>query len=171
MFRSVITTPVILVDPVSDSAISGKASEPLFTNDEHHELSPAHTAQVLGTKWHEYSDEDIDTTISKISTSTPSSDTPGNPYHATLRVLSSAVKKLSQARAELEESRRVLLEKEAARRTRAEQLMKELQPSEQDIARRVIQSLFPDDDEVRREVQRKQSDTVSEIFPPFMTEN
>ncbi|KAF7789776.1 hypothetical protein EIP86_000722 [Pleurotus ostreatoroseus] len=133
--------------PVSDSAISGKASEPLFTNDEHHELSPVHTAQVLGTKWHEYSDEDIDATISKISTSTPSSDTPGNPYHATLRVLSSAVKKLSQARAELEESRRVLLEKEAARRTRAEQLMKELQPSEQDIARRVIQSLFPDDDE------------------------
>lgn len=125
-------------------------------------LSPAHTAQVLGTKWHEYSDEDIDSTISRIGASTSTPDSPNNSYHSTLRVLSSAVYRLSKARAELEESRRLLLEKEAARRARGEQLMKELQSSEQDVARRVLQSLFPDDDEERREVQRKPSDTVSD---------
>lgn len=124
------------------------------------ELSSIHTAQVLGTKWHEYSDEAIQSTLSRLSSSNSPADIPNNPYNATLRVLSSAVYRLSKARAELEESRRVLLEKEAARRARAEQLMKELQPSEQDVARRVLQSLFPDDDESRREVQRKHSDTV-----------
>lgn len=152
---------MILVDPASDLAALGYDSESL-SQDAHLKLSPAHTAQVLGTKWHEYSDEDIDSTISRIGASASSAGSSNNSYHSTLRVLSSAVYRLSKARAELEESRRMLLEKEAARRARADQLMKELQSSEQDVARRVLQSLFPDDDEVRREVQRKQSNTVRE---------
>ena len=158
--RSISTAPVIVVDRAEVAHIAS-SSDALFPDDSPFEISPAHTAQVLGTKWHEYSDEAIQSTISRLSATNSPSDTPSNPYHDTLRVLSSAVHKLTQARAELEESRKVLLEKEAARRVRAEQLMKELQPSEQEVARRVLQSLFPDDDEARRDIQRKQSDTVS----------
>ena len=59
------------------------------------------------------------------------------------------------------ESLRVIQEKERARKQRAEELMKELQPSERDIARRVMQSLFTDDDEGMHNVERSQSQMVS----------
>lgn len=68
---------------------------------------------------------------------------------------------------ELEESRRVLQEKEIARKHRAEVLMTELQPSERDIARRVIQSIFTDDDEDRHQVRRQHSLMVT--FTLFTT--
>ncbi|KAF9048890.1 rab-GTPase-TBC domain-containing protein [Panaeolus papilionaceus] len=120
-------------------------------------VGAAVTSQVLANKWHTYSDEAIQTSISKLSTSESPANTPNHPYHTALRVLSSAVSNLSRARLELEETRRVLLEKELARRKRAEELLKELQPSDQDIARRVLQSLFTDDDEDVHHVRRKQS--------------
>ena len=142
--------------------MSGDIVGSLFPGDSPFEVSPAQSAQVLETKWHEYSDEAIQSTISRLGATNSPSEAPSNPYHDTLRVLSSAVHRLSKARAELEESRKELLEREAARRTRADELMRELQPSEQEVARRLLQSLFPDDDESRREVQRKHSDTVRE---------
>ena len=51
----------------------------------------------------------------------------------------------------------VLYEEELARRKRADELLKELEPSEQVIARRLIQSLFTDhdDDENEHNVHRK----------------
>jgi hypothetical protein len=59
---------------------------------------------------------------------------------------------------ELELGRKVLQEKEAARRTRAEAIMNELQlVSEREIARRVIQSIFTDDNEEEHHVHRQQS--------------
>ena len=127
-------------------------------------VAPAIASQVLATKWHTYSDEAIQTTISKFSASESPADTPNHPYHTTLRILSSAVHNLSRVRLELEDTRRVLYEKELARRKRADELLKELEPSEQDVARRLIQSLFTDDDENEHNVRRKQSVMVR---PPF----
>ena len=120
-------------------------------------VPPAIANQILATKWHTYSDEAIQTSISKLSASESSADIPNHPYHTILRILSSAVHNLSRVRLELEDARKVLHEKELARRKRADELLKELEPSEQDIARRLIQSLFTDDDENEHNVRRKQS--------------
>lgn len=117
-------------------------------------IDPTVSAQVLATKWHTYSDEAIQATISQLGASDSPADTPSHPYHTALRVLSS---NLSRARLELEETRRILREKEVAKKKRADALLKELQPSDQEVARRVIQSLFTDDDENEHRVQRKLS--------------
>lgn len=121
------------------------------------EFTSGTTAQVLATKWHDYSDEAIQSAIARLGVSESPADVSTHPYHTALRVLSSALNNLSRVRLELEESRSALQEKEVARRRRADELMKELQPSEQDIARRVIQSIFTDDDEEDHQVQRQQS--------------
>ncbi|KAI0310088.1 rab-GTPase-TBC domain-containing protein [Amylostereum chailletii] len=139
-----------------------------------HGASRAAVSQILSTRWHEYSDEAIQSAIALSSTADSPAAAPSHPYHTTLRVLSSASHHLTQMRRELEESRRVLQEKEAARRARADALMKELQPSERDVARRVIQSLFTDDDEGIHRIQRKQShlslsDTLSEAMGEEVT--
>ena len=60
----------------------------------------------------------------------------------------------------MEESLRVIQEKEHARRQRAHELMKELQHPDRVIARRVVQSLFTDDDEGMHKVERSQSHMV-----------
>ncbi|EGO24973.1 hypothetical protein SERLADRAFT_356366 [Serpula lacrymans var. lacrymans S7.9] len=114
-------------------------------------------AQVLATKWHEYSDEAIQSAISRLSITESPSDVHNHPYHSALRVLSSALHNLTHARLELEEDRRLLQEKEDARKKRAEELLKELHASERDVARRVIQSIFTDDDERQHKVQRQES--------------
>ena len=106
---------------------------------------------ILSHKWHDYSDDVIHATLSSSESSS----------HTAIRALSSALNKLSRVCTELEESHRVLQQKESARRTRAEELMKELQPSERDVAKRVIQSIFTDDDEQIHQVQRQQSRMVS----------
>ncbi|KAH9954899.1 rab-GTPase-TBC domain-containing protein [Russula dissimulans] len=138
---------------------------------------PAGTAsRILANQWHDYSDEAIQSAISAISDSDSPASVSSHPYHTALRVLSSAVHNLTKIRREMEESFRVIQEKEHARKQRAEELMKELQSSDRDIARRVMQSLFTDDDEGMHKVERNQShlsltDTLSEamvdgvIFP------
>ena len=142
-------TPVILVESATDDLAANLVSP----------LTPSVANKVLTTRWHEYSNESIDSALSALGTLDSSfSD---HPLHDALRTLSSAVHRLSAARAQLEESRRALLEKEASRRARADQLMRELQPSDRELARRVIQSLFPDDDEDSHEVRRKTSASVS----------
>ncbi|TFY53698.1 hypothetical protein EVG20_g10002 [Dentipellis fragilis] len=132
-------------------------------------LSPEATARILATRWHECSDEAIQETIASLSASDSPAVAAGHPYHAALRVLSSATHNLTRIRMELEEARRALVEREVARRQRAEELMKELMPSELEVARRVIQSLFTDDDEGGHRIQRKQShisltETLSEAI-------
>ncbi|TFY69130.1 hypothetical protein EVG20_g3280 [Dentipellis fragilis] len=131
--------------------------------------APEATARILATRWHECSDEAIQETIASLSASDSPAVAAGHPYHAALRVLSSATHNLTRIRMELEEARRALVEREVARRQRAEELMKELMPSELEVARRVIQSLFTDDDEDGHRIQRKQShisltETLSEAI-------
>ena len=142
---------------------------PDFTvhDHDHPEFSPSLTAQVLGTNWHDCTDEAILSAISQLGVSESPSSVPSHPYHSALRVLSFAIRNLSKVHMELEENRRMLLEKEIARRARADALMDELQPSERDIARRVIQSIFTDDDERRHRVRRQQSSMVYSFFMRF----
>ncbi|KAI0027290.1 rab-GTPase-TBC domain-containing protein [Vararia minispora EC-137] len=132
-------------------------------------VSRGAVSNILSTRWHEYSDEAIQSAIAFSADATTPAAGSSHPYHTALRVLSAAAHHLTQVRRELEESRRVLLQKDEARRLRAEELVKELQPSERDIARRIIQSLFTDDDEDSHQIQRKQShislsDTLSEAM-------
>jgi Na+/phosphate symporter len=108
-------------------------------------------ASVLSHKWHEYSDDVIHSTLNSSESSN----------YTVIRALSSALNNISRVCAELEETHRELQQKESARRQRAEELMKELQPSERDVARRVVQSIFTDDDERIHQVQRQQSRMVS----------
>lgn len=127
------------------------------------DLGTTHAFEVLDTHWHEYSDAAIQSAVSRLSPANSPADAPINPYHTTLRVLSSAVHRLSKAHAELEESRRMLQEKEAERRARAAQLMKDLQPSERDVAKRVLNTIFPgDEDDEEHTVLKKQSRMVSD---------
>jgi hypothetical protein len=148
-------------DLVSSTAHGPSHRNPEFviSNDSEFDLfgGPSIATQVLATKWHEYSDEAIQSAISNISASDSPAGVSSLPYHSALRVLSSVLHNLSRARMELEESRKALLEKEVARRERADALMKELQPSEHDIAKRVIQAIFTDADETQHEVRRQQS--------------
>ncbi|KIP11017.1 hypothetical protein PHLGIDRAFT_33581 [Phlebiopsis gigantea 11061_1 CR5-6] len=126
--------PIILVESATEDSVANFGPS---TSDS--------LRKVLSTKWHEYPHADIDSAVSSLGSMDASySD---RPLHETIRTLSSAVHRLSAARAELEESRKALLQKEASRRARADQLMRELQPSDRELARRVIQSIFPDDDE------------------------
>jgi small G protein signaling modulator 3 len=123
-------------------------------------LLPGAASRILTNRWHDYSDEAIQSAISSICPSESPASISSHPYHLALRVLSSAVHNLTKIRREMEESLRVIQQKERARRQRAEELMKELQPSERDIAGRVMQSLFTDDDEGMHKVERNQSHSV-----------
>lgn len=129
-------------------------------------LSPA-VAQVLAHKWHEYSDEAVQSAIAHLTPIESPSDADPHPYHTALRTLSSALHNLSRVRLELEESRKLLEEKQKAGRQRAETLLQELSPSEQEVARRVIQSIFTDDDERRHRVERRDSLSVH-ITSPYI---
>ncbi|OCH89615.1 TBC-domain-containing protein [Obba rivulosa] len=153
------TAPLIVIESSSSGAVAQPSSGPtrlerIFSD---HFVSPEHEARVLATKWHEYSDAEIESALSSMGGLRPESPSAGRSYCNVLRVLSSTVHSLSKARKELEESRQLLMEKEAARRDRAEQLMKELQPSELDVAKRLLQSLFPNDNENRHPVLRSHS--------------
>lgn len=120
-------------------------------------VDSATSSKVLATRWHTYSDEAIQVSISQLSASESPANASAHPYHTALRVLSSAVGNLSRARVELEEARQELREKEAARRRHADEIWKGLPLSEQDVARRVIEALFSDDDQDEVSVIKKQS--------------
>ncbi|EMD33384.1 hypothetical protein CERSUDRAFT_108175 [Gelatoporia subvermispora B] len=151
--------PLIVIDSSSSGALAQPADRPtrlerIFSE---HRASSEHEARVLATRWHEYSDAQIESALSSLSGLSPDLEASDRPYCNVLRVLSSTVHNLSKARKELEESRQLLHEKETARRERAEQLMKELPPSELEVAKRLLQSLFPNDDENRHQVLRSHS--------------
>lgn len=152
------TAPLIIVGSPNGSAVASQHDAQTESNETTDagggEFNSSITAQVLATKWHEYSDEAIQSAISTFSVSESPAEVSSHPYHSALRVLSSH---LSRVRMELEESRRKLMEKEGARRSNADELMKQLQPSEQDIARRVIQTIFTEEDDDRRRVRKQQS--------------
>ena len=154
--------PTFILGPPSDPSLTPRDSPswrttklPLY-GEERHETSPS--VQVLTHQWHTYSDDVIQAKLSMIDDPSSSSS---QPHHTTIRVLSSALSNLTRACHELEEAHRLLQEKEVARKRRAEELMKELKlPSERDVAKRVVQSIFTDDDESVHQVQRRQSQMV-----------
>ncbi|KAJ6611172.1 rab-GTPase-TBC domain-containing protein [Mycena sp. CBHHK59/15] len=137
---------------VGDSASAAHARPNILLtaeNSDTEDFAWSVKAQVLETKWHEYSDEAIQSAISGFSVTQSPAEVSSHPYHSTIRVLSQALHNLG---------RQALQEKELARRARAEALMDELQQaSERDIARRVIQSIFTDDDEEQHRVHRQHS--------------
>ncbi|KAJ7683300.1 GTPase activating rab protein [Mycena olivaceomarginata] len=162
--RDTRPAPLFIVGGGGESAGGSPSPHPnIFLTEssdaEQFPCDPSVKAQILDTKWHECSDEAIQSAISGLSGAAQSpAEISGPPYHSALRVLSQALHNLAQARMELELGRKVLQEKEAARRTRAEAIMNELQlVSEREIARRVIQSIFTDDNEEEHHVHRQQS--------------
>ncbi|KAK1235963.1 hypothetical protein PQX77_000789 [Marasmius sp. AFHP31] len=159
--------PLIIVASSSSSDQPAEPSEP----------SSSITSQILATKWHEYSDEAIQSAISNISSLSSPADGSNHPYHSVLRTLSLALSNMSRVRVELEERRRILEERELTRRQRAEELLRELmQPSERDIVTRVVKEIFADDEaqgeetlDNTREVKKQQSfmslvDSLSEAL-------
>jgi hypothetical protein len=157
--RSGLPPPASVPGAPHDSGLSLYGSpnwrSPQLVSGENGEAS-----DVLSHKWHEFSDESLQAKLSSIDVEGSSP-----PHHTAIRVLSSALHNFSRVCAELEENHRMLQQKEHARRKRAQELMKELQSSERDIARRVIQSIFTDDDERIHQVQRQQSRMVRNQFP------
>ncbi|KAI0696448.1 rab-GTPase-TBC domain-containing protein [Cytidiella melzeri] len=150
--------PPLIVVESSSGTIDASWFDDTLRQEISNELGHPNVHEVLDAQWHEYSEDAIQSAISRLGAVNSPADQAGDPYFATLRVLSSAVRKLSKARVELEEGRRLLVEKEAARRAKAAQLMMDLQPSERDVARRVLQSLFADDDdEEAQAIHKKQS--------------
>ncbi|CCM04212.1 uncharacterized protein FIBRA_06379 [Fibroporia radiculosa] len=154
--KSVKPTPVIVVESSSGQIATS-------TTGSHDEFDSIISdpiladSQILRTRWHDMTDDAIESAVHQLGDSVPQSSLPSHPYNAVVRALSSAVYYLSRARRELEEGRKLLQEKEAARRERANQLLKELSPAEKDVAKRVLQSLFPNDDEETHQVQRRHS--------------
>ncbi|KAJ4492712.1 rab-GTPase-TBC domain-containing protein [Lentinula edodes] len=137
-------------------------------------IDPVITSRVLTTKWHEYSDEAIQSAISSISISESPAEVSSHPYHSALRVLSTALQNLSKARLELEQNRKTLIEKENTRRAKAEELAREMKSEkEREIARRVVKEIFGDNDvdegEQRSRVRKQHSymslaDSISEAI-------
>ena len=144
-----------------DTAKHPRKNAPFQLHKEYLSLDKDATSEVLTTRWHRQSDQAIQSTISKLDFHDPSSDAARQPYHAVLRILSSALSNMRKAYRALEDDRALLQEKEAARKARADQLLRELPSSERDVARRILQSLFPDDDEHVHQIQRRQSNLVS----------
>ncbi|TDL25839.1 TBC-domain-containing protein [Rickenella mellea] len=151
-------------------------SSPLLEMLEEHpvkelaQFGPVTTSQVLSTKWHDMSDEQIQTEISRFSTAGSPSETPAHPYHSTLRVLSAALDRLSRARIDLEESRKRLEEKERKRREKSQLLLRELQPSELDVARRMLDTLFADDSEDLEVSKKRSLNSLAESLNEALTD-
>ncbi|KAI0656439.1 TBC-domain-containing protein [Cubamyces menziesii] len=133
-------------------------------------FSPTTASKILAAPWHDLPNDEISSAVSKYAGEATDVAALDHPCYAIMRVLSSAVHNLTQARRELEENRRVLLERESARKERVNQLLRELQPSDKEIANRVIQSLFPNDDESTHQVHRVQRQQSSASLAESLTE-
>ena len=134
----------------------------LFPVEEHADFGPITGSQVLETKWHRLSDEQIQDTISLLAVKSSSSEqAPLHPYCNTIRVMSAALEKLSLMRLELEEGRRLLIEKEKESRSRAQQLLEECEPSDQEVVRKFVNSLFAPQEEERNEPVKDHAFMVS----------
>ncbi|KAF5359891.1 hypothetical protein D9756_002944 [Leucocoprinus leucothites] len=155
-----IPPPIFVVGSSKDYIPPPKRHDPEFVITEvfHSEqYSPLVTEHVLDTKWHECSDDALEGAISKLTSIEEPGDVVNHPYFTALRILSSAYHSMAYVRQDTEEYRRLMFEKETARKQRADDLLHELQPPEREIARRVIQSIFTNDDENSHQVRRKQS--------------
>jgi hypothetical protein len=153
-------TPVFVVGPARGTQADAADLVTAIADGSAEPIAKETVSHILTTRWHKYSDEAIQAAIALSADADSPASGASHPYHTALRVLSAATHRLGQARREIEESRRVLAEKEEARKERAHALVKELAPSERDVARRVLASLFTDDDEDLHRIERKQSHIV-----------
>ncbi|RDX46273.1 TBC-domain-containing protein [Lentinus brumalis] len=154
--RSVKPPPLIVVESSSEDVVADyHVVHDVMPDGSVGVSAPGSTGKILRTRWHDHSDDAMRAAMSALASSSP--EIPADhPCYSIIRVLSSAVHNLTRARQELEESRRELMQKEAARRARARDLLQELKPSDKDVANRVMQSLFPNDDETTHQVHRVQ---------------
>ena len=166
--RSSKLPPLIVVEPSFDdiSELSVPKYE-ILSDTNIQPVSPTTAAKILSTKWHQHSDDTMRAAVTEIGKHTTDDASADDPCYAIMRVLSSAVHNLTRARQELEESRRALQEKEAARKDRALQLLQELQPSDKEIGSRVFQSLFPNDDETTHDVHRMERQQSLMVRPSW----
>ncbi|TRM64764.1 rab-GTPase-TBC domain-containing protein [Schizophyllum amplum] len=109
------------------------------------EATAAIAPQVITTHWHDYSDEAIQASVSSFSEHDTPAEVSRHPYHSVIRVLSQALHNVTRARVELEESRRLLLEREEERQRRAQDFIQEMPPSDQEVARRMFEALYPEE--------------------------
>lgn len=98
-------------------------------------------AQVLDTRWHAITDEDIQSTISDISIIGSPSEHPKHPYHSALRVLSEALASLRKEQAEWEQGRRT----RTARRRQAHDLLAGMSEVEAAAVRKILSVLDGED--------------------------
>ncbi|KAJ3911896.1 GTPase activating rab protein [Lentinula edodes] len=169
-----ITAPLIIVGSDDQHLPVNDIVDPTGASLQELAIDPVITSRVLTTKWHEYSDEAIQSAISSISISESPAEVSSHPYHSALRVLSAALHNLSKARLELEQSRKTLIEKENARRAKSEELAREMKSEkEREIARRVVKEIFGNNDveegEQRSRVRKQHShmslaDSISEAI-------
>ena len=158
------TAPPLIVVESSSGNVDTSWFDGALRQEIGNELDAPNAAEILDMHWNDYSDETIRSTVPRLFPITSPAGQSSDPYHTTIRVLSSAVHRLAQARVELEEGRKKLMEKEAGRRAKATELMKELQPNERDVARRVMQTLFPEDEEEEQMLHKKPSQLVSTYY-------
>lgn len=116
-------------------------------------FGPVTTSQVLSTKWHELSDEQIKGAVSRYYPS-DSASAPSDAYHAILRAMSAALDEVMQTNAYLEKTCESRELDERNRRGKVESMIEHLQPSEQAAARKVVDALVSDSNEARTIVKR-----------------
>ncbi|KAI0833838.1 TBC-domain-containing protein [Trametes gibbosa] len=173
--RSVKPPPLIVVESSSEDTAVSAATKYENIADGHSgylqgPFSPSTTSKILTEPWHDYSDDAIRAAAFKYTDDQSFEASSSDACYAILRVLSQAVRSLARTRQQLEESRRLLVEKEAARKERVDQLLRELHSSEKDIATRLLQSLFPNDDEGTHQVHRMQRQQSSLSLAESLTE-
>ncbi|KAI5119453.1 hypothetical protein M0805_008390 [Coniferiporia weirii] len=117
-------------------------------------FGPVTTSQVLDTKWHELSDEQIKDNISRFGASGSSSDASIQSYHSTIRVISAAFEDVSTERNELDKIRVLLEGRDNSRRVRAEQVVNTLPLAKRETGRRILESFITEVDEARSVVRR-----------------
>lgn len=113
--------------------------------------APVHS-QIMSNQWHTMSDHDMALTVSQLASDhaaeSPADDVSmSEPYHSTIRVLSSALQKLNDQYLELEQQMRRREELYSRRRGQAERRVRALKPPpREDLARRILDAVFDTDD-------------------------
>ena len=138
-----------------------KVQKPLFAQSPAPErklelvFGPVTPSQVLSTKWHELSDDQIKSAVARYHPTGTSSPTPStDAYHAILRAMSTALDELMLANAQLERTCAEFDADERTRRNKAEGMIEHLEPVEQAAARKVVQALIPENGRVREDLKR-----------------
>jgi hypothetical protein len=129
------------------------------------------TSQVLSTKWHELSDDQITSAVARYHPSDSSTSTPSiDAYHAILRAMSEVLDELLQSNARLEKTYTDFDLNERNKRSKAEGMIESMQPDEQAAARKVMDVLTSDAHRPREIVKKPsfivRTFTIFRIYPP-----